>query len=98
MADKNSDLDRNHYVLRLFVSGDAPNSRIARDNLKRLQESFSEQVFEVEVVDVVDRPETALECGIFITPALQIVEPPPGGMVYGNLNDTEALISLLRIG
>jgi circadian clock protein KaiB len=97
MAEKRTRSKRVRYLMRLFVSGDAPNSRIAQDNLKRLQESFPDEKFSVEIVDVNIQPEAALDCGIFITPSLQIVEPPPCYMVYGNLSDTEALLRMLRI-
>jgi len=43
------------------------------------------------------QPGAALDSGVFITPTLQVLEPPPGCMVYGNLSDTEALLRVLRI-
>lgn len=83
-----------HYVLRLFVAGEAPNSRIARDNLRRFQEQADDTVFDVEIVDVLEHPQVALESGVFVTPALQIVEPSPGRLVFGNLSNQEILSAL----
>ncbi|PKN36478.1 MAG: hypothetical protein CVU63_16365 [Deltaproteobacteria bacterium HGW-Deltaproteobacteria-20] len=32
---------------------------------------------------------------VYLTPALQIIEPPPNRLVHGNLNDEDALASAL---
>ncbi|MDY6906394.1 MAG: circadian clock KaiB family protein [Thermodesulfobacteriota bacterium] len=66
-----------HYRFRLFVAGDAPNSRLARENLRRLQEQAPDAVFDIQVVDVLDAPEAALKEGVYVTPALQVLEPGP---------------------
>ena len=79
------------YSMRLYVAGDAANSRIAQDNLERLRERLTDHDLSVEIVDVNTHPDVALQENVFITPALQIIEPKPGGMVYGNLSDLETL-------
>lgn len=86
-----------HYVMRLFVAGNAPNSRLARENLDRFQASFPEHEFKVEIIDLDIQPELALENSVFITPTLQVLEPAPGGMIYGNLNDEKVLARILRL-
>lgn len=78
----------------LYIAGDAPNSRIAKDNLRRLCEQVQQHTVEVEVIDVLQTPEIALKNGIFVTPALQITEPAPGVLLFGNLNDSEVLQNL----
>ena len=83
------------YSVRLFVAGNALNSRIARENLGRLRNSDPEAFFEVEIVDVLEDSRKALDAGIYVTPALQVLKPEPGGIVYGNLSDLEALKGLL---
>lgn len=90
-------LDNNlkRVVLRLFIAGDAPNSRMAKENLKRFRESLIGFHFEIDVVDVLENPQVMLDYGIYLTPALQIIEPRPGGLIYGNLNDGEALRTFL---
>lgn len=83
-------------VLRLFVTQGAPNSRIARENLAQIRGAApSGDFFEVEEIDVASNPQTALDHGIFLTPALQIVEPAPGGLIYGNLSDESVFWKLL---
>jgi circadian clock protein KaiB len=86
--------DGQRFVIRLFVTGDAPNSRIARENLRRIRQRLAEHEFDVDVVDVNDDPQAALEHGVFVTPALQVVEPEPGALVFGNLSDPDALKTL----
>ena len=78
------------YKIRLYVAGDAPNSRIARENLNRLQKQMAAE-FHVEIVDVLKHPRAALDGGIFITPALQVLAPGPGALIFGNLSDDQAL-------
>lgn len=83
-------------VIRFFVAGDAPNSIIARDNLRRLRESLPEIHFEIEIVDVNVNPEIALQKGVFVTPALEVLEPPPGGIFYGNLSNSDPIRRLIE--
>jgi circadian clock protein KaiB len=85
--------DQNNYKMRLFVAGDAPNSRIARENLRRLQERVSAE-FSVEIVDVLKDPQIALSNGIFVTPTLQVMEPGPKTLIFGNLSDDQALSAI----
>lgn len=100
MVVKDCAQDKPHkrYVMRLFLAGNAPNSRIARENLDHFQASFPEHEFEVEIIDVDTRPELAMENSIFITPTLVVLEPAPGGMIYGNLSDEKVLARVLRTG
>ncbi len=94
----NSNGNRNciatRYMVRLFVAGDAPNSRVARENLRRLRERVGECEFDIEIIDVLKNPQAALEHGVYVTPALQIIEPGPGTLVFGNLSDHETLQTL----
>lgn len=85
-------------VARLFVCGDALNSRRARENLQRLRETFPHVKFKVEVIDVGETPQTALDQGIFVNPALQVIEPAPGMLIYGDLSDLKPLEALFPKG
>lgn len=88
---------KTRYALRLYVAGNAPNSRIARDNLKRLQARYPEYEFAVEVIDLYQNPGLALEHGVFVSPALQILEPGSGSIVYGNLSEERILEQALNL-
>jgi hypothetical protein len=86
--------DKVRVRARLFIAGDSPNSRIARENVKLLQKKLEAYVLEVDIVDVAVSPEKAIQHAVFVTPALQIVEPEPGALVYGNLSNWETLRSV----
>lgn len=82
------------YILRLFVAGDTPNSRIARENLHRLFGRLDRDEFDVEIVDVTEDAQTALEQRVFVTPALQVIEPGLESVIFGDLSDRDALRTL----
>jgi hypothetical protein len=52
----------------------------------------------VEVIDVDKTPQTALDQGIFVNPALQVIEPEPGMLIYGDLSDLKDLEAILAKG
>ncbi|MBF0112211.1 MAG: hypothetical protein HQK74_05700 [Desulfamplus sp.] len=90
----NHETETIQYKLRLFVAGDAPNSRIARENLKSIQARICKSVSEIEVVDVMNEPEKALQYEIYVTPALQIIKSESITIIFGNLSDSDSLIHL----
>ena len=85
------------YRLRLFVAGDEPNSRQARENLVRLCEEHLERRYELEIIDVLEDFRPALQDGVLVTPTLLLVAPPPRVMVLGNLSDTPKALRALRL-
>jgi circadian clock protein KaiB len=85
------------FVFRLFVAGDEPHSELARANLTKICESHIHQRYEIQIVDVLESFDVALENSIFLTPALVKVSPRPRITVFGNLSDTEALLKALRL-
>ncbi len=92
MANRDgSRADKKFCKVRLFITGEATNSRIAKENLERLREKLTDCDLEAEIVDVLERPEAALEHGVYVTPALQKLEPGPQTMIFGNLSDIDSL-------
>jgi circadian clock protein KaiB len=84
-------------VFRLFVAGDEPHSRAAKDNLRRLSESHIHAPCKIEIVDVLESYQTALENNIFLTPALIMVSPAPAVTIFGDLSDTQEVIKALGL-
>ena len=80
------------YRLRLYVAGDAPNSARARDNLDRFCQAHLPDRHQIEVVDVLAKPDRALADRILVTPTLLRVAPRPDRRIIGNLSDTEAVL------
>lgn len=88
---------RAHYLLRLFMAGDGPNSRQALSNLRRLCEEHLEGRCTIETVDVVKSHGAAVRDNILVTPALILVAPLPRVTVLGNLNDQKKVLLALRL-
>ncbi len=82
-------------ALRLYVAGNAPNSRIAIANLKALCNEHFAAGHEIEIVDLFKHPRRALEDGIIATPTLLKLRPAPVQRVIGNLSNTALLLSAL---
>jgi len=85
------------YRMRLFVAGNEANSRKARANLERICKDHLGDDVEYEVIDVLQDFETALECGVLVTPEL-IVDAPVSVKIAGTLSDTEKVLAALQAG
>jgi circadian clock protein KaiB len=82
--------------LRLYISGQALNSRAAIRNLESLRAAVGETAA-VEVVDVRERPELAEEDRILATPTLVRREPAPVRKIIGDLSDIRRVLVGLEI-
>jgi circadian clock protein KaiB len=80
--------------LRLYVSGNAPNSLAALHNLREIQEHHLRGPCEVEVVDVATDRARAVRDRILVTPTLLLVDTPHV-RVLGNLSDTARVLAAL---
>jgi len=88
---------RSHYLLRLFMAGNGPNSKQALANLRRLCQEHLNGNCTIETVDVVKDYEAAIKDNILVTPALILVAPRPRVMVVGNLSDVPKVLAALRL-
>ena len=86
-----------HYLLRLFIAGNGPNSQKALANLRSLCQEQLDGHFTIETVDVVKDFQAAVRDNILITPALIRISPLPRVMVLGNLSDRPKLLLALRL-
>ena len=85
-------------VLRLYVAGDGPNSAAARANLDRMLVARAPESYDVEVVDCLVDPLRAIEEGVFVTPTLLRVSPPPRRTIVGALSETANVTTALGLG
>ena len=85
------------HRFRLYVAGTAVNSTQALGNLTLLCESRLAGQHVIEVVDVFVDPRRALDDGIFMTPALLKLEPPPVRTIVGNLSRTQEVLAALGL-
>ncbi len=85
------------FKLRLYVTGNAPNSVQAMTNLRALCQAHLSGRLEIEVIDVVREPQRALADGVVLTPMLVKVSPSPMRMIVGNLSQLKTALALLGL-
>jgi len=85
------------HRFRLYVAGTATNSTQALGNLTALCESHLAGRHAIEEVDVFLDPRRALADGIFMTPTLVRLEPPPMRTIVGNLSRTPEVLAALGL-
>jgi len=81
--------DRDSYSFKIFVAGHSLRSQRAAANLRDLCVAALGDGFEIEVVDVLERPLLAEEERIIATPTVLRLSPPPALRVIGDLSDFE---------
>ena len=86
-----------HYLLRLFMAGNGPNSKKALANLRSLCQEHLKGRCTIETIDVVKDYEAAVKDNILVTPALILVAPRPRVTVLGNLSDVPKVLAALRL-
>jgi circadian clock protein KaiB len=86
------------FVLRLYVAGASERSRRAVVRARQLCEAEFQDNFELEVIDVYQRPILARDGQIVATPTLVKEFPPPVRRLIGNLANSTALFVGLDVG
>ena len=94
---KGTEAQGEEYILRLFMPDDEPNSRQARENLERLQQTYLKRPHKKEFIDVLEDFQTALENNVLVTPCLILDSPLPRVTIFGNLSNTEKVLATLRL-
>jgi circadian clock protein KaiB len=85
------------FKFRLYVADRTPNSALAMANLTALCRTHLPGRHEIEIVDVLRRPERAMADGVFMTPALVKITPSPVIRLIGTLTRTEATLQALGL-
>lgn len=83
--------------LRLYVASESLPSAQARRQLAALRECPGGDRWEVEVVDVFERPDLAEADRILATPVLIRLQPPPRLSVIGDFSDSDAVVFALDL-
>ena len=86
-----------HYLLRLYVAGQSPNSAVARRNLQKMCERHLPDRHQIQIVDLLRSPERALDDSVFVTPTLIRLWPEPVVRVLGSLSSAETILEVLGI-
>ena len=75
------------YVLRLYVAGTTRGSTRAVEALTLLCEEHLRGRYELEIVDVYQQPQLAIDDGVLGVPMLLKRSPPPERRLLGDLSD-----------
>lgn len=86
------------YTFRLYVAGDAPNSAQAAANLAALCRIHLTDRHQIDIVDVFREPKRALADGVFMTPTLLKLGPPPARRIVGTLSPISSVLAALNVG
>jgi circadian clock protein KaiB len=85
------------YVLRLFVTGTTSRSQRAIANMRKICEEALPGQYDLEIIDVYDKPEATREWQVVATPTLVKVLPAPLRRIIGDLSDREKVLTGLNL-
>lgn len=80
------------WQLRLYVAGQTPKCLSAFANLKKLCEEHLAGEYEIEIVDLLERPQLARGDQILAIPTLVRKLPEPVRKIIGDLSNTERVL------
>lgn len=75
------------WAFRLYVAGRGDHSEVAEGNLRSLCDNHLAGGYELDVIDVSERPDLAEAERILATPTVVRDRPPPQRRVIGDLSD-----------
>jgi circadian clock protein KaiB len=85
------------YLFRLFITGASPNSARAVANIRQICESYLQDNYVLEIVDVYQQKEMAEKEQLIALPLLIKKQPLPVRRLIGDLSDTRKVLSELGI-
>ena len=80
------------WQLRLYVAGQTPKSVAALTNLRKICEEHLAGQYEIEVIDLLERPQLAKGEQIVAIPTLERRLPEPVRKIIGDLSNTERVL------
>ena len=84
-------------LLKLYVTGNTPQSTKALVNLKRICEEHLKGSYDLQVIDVYQKPELASEQQIIAAPTLVKLLPLPIRRLIGDMSDENKVLLGLSI-
>jgi len=86
-----------HYMMRLYVTGTAPNSARAIANIRKLCEQHLQGRYDLQILDIAEHPELALGEQIVAAPTLVRLYPLPVRRFVGDMSWTDRILRGLDI-
>ena len=80
------------YVLKLYVTGTTPRSKVALKNIEKILSEDYKGVYSLNVIDVMKHPKLAEDDKILATPTLIKILPPPVARIIGDLSNREKVL------
>ena len=87
------------YTFRLYVTG---HTEMTVTTIKQVQQMLRdtldvrEDEQELEIINILETPQRAIEDKVFATPTLIKVSPPPPRRIIGDLRDCHEIISSIE--
>jgi circadian clock protein KaiB len=85
------------WELRLYVAGQSPRSLTAFANLKKLCEAHLAGKYQIEVIDLLEKPQLSRDDQIVAIPTLVRKLPSPMRKIIGDLSNTERTLVGLQL-
>lgn len=80
------------YQLRLYIAGMTPRSMTALSNLRELCNKHLKDLYSIEVIDLLKKPQLSRGDQILAIPTLVRRLPPPLRRIIGDLSDTHRVL------
>ena len=85
------------YRLHLYVTGASSLSRQAIANVKQLCEQYLRGRYELEVIDLYQQPQAAVQAQVLVAPTLVKSFPLPVRRLIGTLSDQRDVLRVLDV-
>jgi circadian clock protein KaiB len=85
------------FILKLYVTGANSRAQVAIANLRRICEEELGGRYQLEIIDVLEKPQLAEDDRVLATPTLIKQLPPPLRRVIGDLSDKEKVLLGLEL-
>ncbi len=83
------------YILRLYVTGMTPKSRLAIRNVQKLLDTYLKGQCELEIIDIYQQPELAKANDLIAAPTLIKELPPPLRRLIGDMSSPDRILAAL---
>lgn len=97
LDQSNLDVEVEEYRFRLYVAGNSPKSLRAIQNLKKICDEHLPGHYEIEIIDIYQRPELLEQEQIFAIPTLIKKLPLPLQRLIGDMTNTEEVVIYLGL-
>ena len=87
-----SELSKDKYILRLYITGVTKRSVLAIANLKKICKEYLEGRYELEVIDLYKMPSLAKDEQIIAAPTLIKKLPLPFRRIIGDMSNIEKVL------